>query len=105
MNRSAKRDGKGRRIQLLSGRVHPELAKEISDRLGIPLSDIELSNFANGEVKLQVNESLRGNDVFIIQAHHGLVNASIIEQLMMIDAAKRASARSITAVCPFLGYA
>lgn len=105
MNRVANRVGKGRRIQLLTGRTHPDLANEIAERLGVKLADIELSNFANGEVRLRVNESLRGNDVFIIQAHYGKVNRSIMEQLMMIDAAKRASARSITAVCPFLGYA
>src|SRR5438045_267029 len=96
----ANRAKKGRRIQLLSGRAHPELAKEISERLDTPLSDLELSDFANGEVRIQVNESLRGNDVFIIQAHWGKINLSIMEQLLMIDAAKRASARSITAVCP-----
>lgn len=105
MNRVAHRVGRGRRIQLLSGRVHPKLAQDISDRLNIPLVDTELDNFANGEVHIRINESLRGNDVFIIQAHHGRINASIMEQLIMIDAAKRASARSITAVCPFLGYA
>ncbi len=97
--------GKGRRIQLVTGRVHPQLAKDISDRLEVPLSDVEVSNFANGEVRLRVNESLRGDDVFIIQAHYGPIHEALFEQLLMIDAAKRASARSITAVCPFLGYA
>lgn len=105
MNRVANRVGKGRRIQLLAGRTHPKLAADVSDRLGIPLSDIVVENFANGEIRLRVNESLRGNDVFIIQSHAGHINEAIIEQLLMIDAAKRASARSITAVCPFLGYA
>jgi ribose-phosphate pyrophosphokinase len=107
MNRAVKvnRAKKGRRIQLLSGRVHPQLANEVSDRLGIPLSDLDLSDFANGEVRVRIHESLRGNDVFIIQAHHGRINLSVMEQLLLIDAAKRASARSITAVCPFLGYA
>lgn len=105
MNRVASRVGKGRRIQLLGGRVHPQLAKDISERLEIPLADIVVENFANGEIRLRVNESLRGNDVFIIQSHFGNINEAIIEQLLMIDAAKRASARSITAVCPFLGYA
>lgn len=105
MNRVANRVGKGRRIQLLGGRAHPQLAQDIAERLEIPLCDVELSNFANNEVRLRFNESLRGNDVFIIQSHHGYINESIIEQLLMIDAAKRASARSITAVCPFLGYA
>lgn len=105
MNRVANRAGKGRRIQLLSGRVHPKLAEDISKRLEVPLSDIIVENFANGEIRLRVNESLRGDDVFIIQSHYGRINQAIMEQLLMIDAAKRASARSITAVCPFLGYA
>ncbi len=105
MNRVANRVGKGRSIQLLAGRTHPKLAKDVSERLGIPLSDIVVENFANGEIRLRVNESLRGNDVFILQSHYGDINEAIMEQLMMIDAAKRASARSITAVCPFLGYA
>lgn len=105
MNKVSNRLGKGRRLQLLSGRVHPQLAKEISHKLDIPLSEAHIENFANGEIRIRINESLRGNDVFIIQAHHGYINEAIIEQVMMIDAAKRASARSITAVCPFLGYA
>lgn len=105
MNRVANRVGRGRRIQLLTGRAHPQLAQDISKHLDIPLSDVELTNFANGEIKVRVRESLRGNDVFIIQAHYGKVHRSIIEQAILIDAAKRASARSITAVCPFLGYA
>jgi ribose-phosphate pyrophosphokinase len=100
-----KAKAKGRRIQLLSGRVHPELAGEVAKHLGVELADVKIGMFANGEVSLRINESLRGNDVFIIQAHSGSVNRSIMEQLLMIDAAKRASARSITAVCPFLGYA
>lgn len=105
MNRVSNRAGKGRKIQLLSGRIHPALAEKIADRLDIKLSDVVVENFANGEVRLRVNESLRGDDIFIIQSHHGRINEGIMEQLLMIDAAKRASARSITAVCPFLGYA
>ena len=105
MNRPVHRVGKGRRIQLLTGRIHPQLAHEIAGRLKLEVADIELSDFANCEIRIRAQESLRGNDVFIIQAHSGQVNKSIIEQLMLIDAAKRASARSITAVCPFLGYA
>ncbi len=105
VTRLVKGKEKGRRIQLLSGRVHPELAAEIAAHLQVELADVEIGTFANGEVSLRINESLRGNDVFIIQAHSGTINRSIIEQLLMIDAAKRASARSITAVCPFLGYA
>lgn len=104
-NRVVHRTGKGRKIQILNGRVHPELGQKIADKLDIKLSDVVVENFANGEVRLRVNESLRGDDVFIIQSHHGRINEAIMEQLLMIDAAKRASARSVTAVCPFLGYA
>jgi ribose-phosphate pyrophosphokinase len=91
--------------QLLSGRAHPELAAEIAGYLDIKLCNIQLGNFANGEISIRFNESLRGNDVFIIQPHSEEVHQSIFEQLLMIDAAKRASARSTTAVCPLMGYA
>jgi ribose-phosphate pyrophosphokinase len=90
--------------QLLSGRSHPDLAAEVAKNLGTKLSDVKLGNFANGEISIRFNESLRGNDVFIIQTHGSRVHESIFEQLLMIDAAKRASARSITAVCPLLSY-
>jgi ribose-phosphate pyrophosphokinase len=95
-------------MQLLTGRAHPELAAEIAEYLGTKLCDIQLSDFANGEISIRFNESLRGNDVFIIQTHGAKalkIHTSIFEQLLMIDAAKRASARSITAVCPLLSYA
>jgi ribose-phosphate pyrophosphokinase len=92
-------------LYLLSGRAHPELAEEIAKRLGVSLGKAELGNFANGEISCRLNDSVRGCDVFIIQSHSGSVNDSIIEQALMIDAAKRSSAKSITAVCPFLGYA
>jgi ribose-phosphate pyrophosphokinase len=95
-------------MQLLSGRAHPELAQEIANYLGTRLCDIQISDFANSEISIRFNESLRGNDVFIIQTH-GVkslnLHTSVFEQLLMIDAAKRASARSITAVCPLLSYA
>lgn len=95
-------------MQLLSGRAHPELAAEIADCLGIKQCSIQLSDFANGEISVRFNESLRGHDVFIIQTHGAKalkIHTSIFEQLLMIDAAKRASARSITAICPLLSYA
>jgi ribose-phosphate pyrophosphokinase len=94
-----------RELKLLTGRYHPKLAEDIAKYLGIPLTDVEISNFANGEISFRINESIRGNDVFIIQSHASSINDSIMEQAIMIDAAKRASAASITAVCPFLGYA
>ncbi|GAC1502898.1 MAG: ribose-phosphate diphosphokinase [Candidatus Saccharimonadales bacterium] len=99
------RDGGSYSMQLLSGRSHPELSSEIASYLGIELSDVKLGTFSNGEISLRFNESLRGNDVFIIQTHGINVHESIFEQLLMIDAAKRASAHSITAVCPLLSYA
>lgn len=96
--------GASKRMQFLSGRVHPELAAEIAGCLGVKLVDVKLGNFANGEISIRFKESLRGNDVFIIQTHGARVHEAIFEQLLMIDAAKRASARSITAVCPLLSY-
>ncbi len=73
--------------------------------MGLKLSNVRLSNFANGEISVRFNDSARGNDIFIIQTHGKRVHESIFEQLLMIDAAKRASAHSITAVCPLLSYA
>jgi ribose-phosphate pyrophosphokinase len=94
-----------RRLLLLSGRAHPKLSKEIARCLDMQLGSVELGNFANGEISCKFSESVRGCDVFIIQPHCGQVNDAIIEQALMIDTAKRSSAKSITAVCPFLGYA
>ncbi|HSX53592.1 MAG TPA: ribose-phosphate diphosphokinase [Patescibacteria group bacterium] len=94
-----------RRLQIMSGRVHPGLAKEVAKLLGVPIHTVQLSNFANGEISCTLGESVRDSDVFIIQTHGGNVNDALMEQAIMIDAAKRASARSITAVTPFLGYA
>lgn len=95
-----------RNMQLLSGTAYPELAEEIAKKMGVSLTPVELGKFANGEVSCKLTKSVRGSDIFIIQSHGGVnVNDAIMEQLIMIDAAKRASARSITAVCPFLGYA
>jgi ribose-phosphate pyrophosphokinase len=98
-----------KRMALYTGRTHPALAAEVADNLGIQLGDPGLVEFANGEIRCRFKESLRGNDVFIMQTHFGTdgrsVNDSIMEQLIMIDAAYRASAKRITAVCPFYGYA
>ncbi|HEY1645793.1 MAG TPA: ribose-phosphate diphosphokinase, partial [Candidatus Saccharimonadales bacterium] len=90
---------------LLSGRAHTSLAEEVADCLGVTLSRVQLSNFANGEISCSIDESVRGRHVFILQSHCGAVNDAIMEQVLMVDAAKRASAESITAVCPFFGYA
>lgn len=94
-----------KRLQIFSGSHHAALAEQVAARLGIPMSQAKLQMFANGEVKCQLDESVRGADVFIFQAHTKSVSEAIMEQAIMIDAARRASARHITAVCPFFGYA
>jgi ribose-phosphate pyrophosphokinase len=96
-------------LALFSGSTHVELAEEIAVHLGIELGEANLVQFANGEIRPRFSESVRGADVFIIQSH-GMsgdrsINDSIMEQLIMIDAAQRASAKRITAVCPNYGYA
>src|ERR1035441_1371590 len=93
-----------RRIELVSGRSHPALAKDIADQLGGGLGEENLREFATGEIHCRYGKSMRGSDVFIIQTHCGPVNDSIMEHLIMIDAAKRASAKRITAGCPYYGY-
>ncbi len=93
-----------KRLQLFAGRSHPHLARDIAAHLGVELGEANLSQFANGEIHCRFGESIRGSDAFIIQTHCGPVNDTIMEQLIMIDAAKRASAKRITAVCPFYGY-
>jgi ribose-phosphate pyrophosphokinase len=95
-----------RRLQIITGRIHPGLAEQVAGLLGVPIHTVKLSNFANGEIQCYLGESVRDSDVFVMQTHGGAsINDAIMEQAIMIDAAKRASARSITAVCPFLGYA
>jgi ribose-phosphate pyrophosphokinase len=93
-----------KRLQIYSGRSHPELAGRIVDHLGVRLGDANLKTFPNGEIKCQLGESVRGADVFIIQTHCHPVNEALMEQLIMIDTAKRASAKRITAVVPYYGY-
>lgn len=93
-----------RRLELYSGRSHPELAHEVAFHLSIRLGPMELKEFADGEIYCRFGDSVRGKDVFVLQTHAGPVNDSIFEQLIMIDAAKRASADRITAVAPYYGY-
>ena len=89
----------------MSGRAHPGLAEDIAGHLGVELGQANLREFANGEIYCKYDISIRGCDVFIIQTHASPVNDSLMEQLIMIDAAKRASAKRITAVMPYFGYA
>ncbi len=91
-------------MMLFSGTTHPELAREIADHLGIRVSACKISRFASGEIYVRAEESVRGADVFVIQTHADPVNESIMEQLVMLDAMKRASAKRITAVVPYYGY-
>ena len=91
-------------LMIYSGTAHPALAEEISEYLQIPLSEAEIRRFASSEVYVRPKDSVRGADVFVIQTHAEPVNESIMEQLIMIDAMKRASAKRITAVIPYYGY-
>lgn len=93
-----------RRLELYAGRAHRDLAVEVAGQLSVRLGPMELKEFADGEIYCRFGDSVRGKDVFILQTHAGPVNDSIFEQLIMIDAAKRASADRITAVCPYYGY-
>src|SRR4029453_3549606 len=92
-------------MMVFSGTTHPTLAQEIAEHLGVDLCDADLTRFASGEIYFRANESVRGADVFVIQSHADPVNESIMEQLVMIDAMKRASAKRITAVVPNYGSA
>jgi ribose-phosphate pyrophosphokinase len=93
-----------KRLLLVAGRGNAELSQEIAACLGEPLGELRLSTFANGEIYCRYGESVRGADAFVLQSHCDPINDRIMEQLIMIDAAKRASAKRITAVCPFYGY-
>jgi ribose-phosphate pyrophosphokinase len=94
-----------KRLRLFSGRGFPELSDAVAAELGIPLTPTSAYDFANGEIFVRFEESVRGCDAFVIQSHTAPVNKQIMEQLIMIDALKRASAKRITVVAPFYGYA
>src|SRR4026207_1407509 len=89
---------------IFSGSANTPLAKEIAESLGVPLGEVELSTFSNGEVYCRYLESIRGADVFIVQSTHAPANRNLMELLLMIDAAKGASAHRIIAVTPWYGY-
>ncbi len=90
---------------LFSGTANRELAEEISDYLDQPLSSAKITRFSDGEISVRIKESVRGKDVFIIQPTSAPANANLMELLIMVDALKRSSAKSITAVVPYYGYA
>ena len=94
-----------KRMQVFTGRGYPDLARQVVDHLGMRLGSVDIHEFSNGELYVRFQENVRGSDVFLIQTHCSPVNINIVEQLIMIDAAKRASAKRIIAVCPYFGYA
>jgi ribose-phosphate pyrophosphokinase len=95
----------GKKMMLFSGRAFPELGLEIADFLGIQPTPTTLFDFANGEIFVRFLESVRGCDAFVLQSHTEPINKWIMEQLIMVDALKRASANRFTVVTPFFGYA
>ena len=94
-----------KKLRIFSGRGYPELAEEVATELGIPITPTSAYDFANGEIFVRFEESVRGCDAFVIQSHAAPVKKQIMEQLIMVDALKRASAKRITVVAPFYGYA
>jgi ribose-phosphate pyrophosphokinase len=93
-----------KRMVFAAGRSSSELAQEIATHLGITCAEVEIGDFANGEIYFRFAENVRGADVFVFQTHSDPINKQVMEQLIMIDAAKRASAKRISAVIPFYGY-
>jgi ribose-phosphate pyrophosphokinase len=91
-------------LMLFSGRSHPELAAEVAKHLDVTVTPQSSYDFANGEIFVRFEESVRGCDAFVIQSHSAPINEQIMEQLLMVDALKRASAKRITVVMPFWGY-
>src|ERR1700760_3965185 len=94
-----------KKLVLLGGRAFPELTAEVADCMGIEAAPARLYDFANGEIMVRFLESVRGTDAFLLQSHTAPINQWIMEQLIMVDALKRASAKRITVVMPFFGYA
>lgn len=94
-----------KRLKIFTGNANPELAEEIAQYLGVSVGDAKCTRFCDGEIQVKINESVRGADVFIIQPTCAPINEHLMELLIMIDAARRASAKRITAVLPYYGYA
>lgn len=92
-------------LKIFSGTANPDLAKRICESLKVPLGNIMVTRFSEGEIRVKINEDVRGRDIFIVQPTCPPVNDNVIELLIMMDAFRRASARRITAVLPYYGYA
>ena len=95
----------GKGIKIFTAKSHPKLAREMADILGVPIGQSEVGKFSDGEISVNINETVRGADVFVVQSTNAPVNDNLMELLIMIDAFKRASAGRITAVIPYYGYA
>ena len=91
-------------LMLFSGRAHPELAEQVAKHLDVTITPQSAYDFANGEIFVRFEESVRGCDAFVLQSHSAPINDQIMEHLIMVDALKRASAKRITVVMPFWGY-
>jgi ribose-phosphate pyrophosphokinase len=96
---------KANALKVFSGNAHPDLAKEICGHLGVSLGQADVGRFPDGEVRVQLGENVRGTDVFVVQPTCRPVNDSLVELLIVLDALRRASARRVTAVMPYYGYA
>ncbi|MEW6425366.1 MAG: ribose-phosphate pyrophosphokinase [Bacillota bacterium] len=94
-----------KRLKIFTGNANPGLAREIAQYLGVSLGEAKVTHFSDGEIQVRINESVRGADVFIVQPTCTPVNEHLMELLVMVDAVRRASARRITAVLPYYGYA
>jgi len=92
-------------LMLFAGRAHPELAQQVADELGVTVTPQTARDFANGEIFVRFEESVRGCDAFVLQSHCAPINTWLMEQLIMVDALKRASAKRITVIMPFYPYA
>lgn len=95
----------GSEIKIIAGNASKDLAKKIADYIGVPVANCEVGTFSDGEISVNMNEMVRGCDVFVVQSTNSPVNNNLMELLIMIDALKRASAGRITAVIPYYGYA
>jgi ribose-phosphate pyrophosphokinase len=94
-----------KKLMLFTGRAHPDLAADVAEQLGVEIVPTSAYDFANGEIFVRFEESVRGCDAFVLQSHTTPVNTWLMEQLLMIDALKRASAKRITVIAPFYAYA
>lgn len=94
-----------KKLLLVAGRSHPQLAEAVSRELGVAIAKLSAYDFANGEIFVRFEESVRGADAFVLQSHTAPINKWIMEQLLIVDALRRASARRITVIMPYYGYA